>query len=392
MNAWRGWGLMVGWGVLLAALAWTALGLAPGSAVRAAPFTCTPVTDLVIDAPGFVTVGFPVSVTAVISPVAASEPITLTWSPPPAAPPAHRTAVYTWTAAGQYPLTVTAVHCGGVVTATGQANVATRLAVDLQIDKRGPRIGIAGVPIVYTLTVTNSGGSPAADLLITDTLPLQSVYSSGGMLVGRSVRWLVPTLAGYGGAVQVNFSVLAGSTVVNQRYGADAVTAAVAGTVPVTTTLVDTLIAITPGGEGVLTFGSSDVLLQVELPAGSVDTPAELGLLRQGRPLRQAPSTYQHAGRSFQLLTNNELPPVLQGPVTLRIGYGVQQEDPTVLSVAAWDGTGYSRSGIVCLPDTANRQLVCTWTTPALTEVVMLKPLGPLYLPGLLILPAPAAR
>ena len=161
---------------------------------------------------------------------------------------------------------------------------------------------------------------------------------------------------------------------------------------PVTTTLVDTLIAITPGGEGVLTFGSSDVLLQVELPAGSVDTPAELGLLRQERPLRQAPSTYQHAGRSFQLLTNNELPPVLQGPVTLRIGYGVQQEDPTVLSVAAWDGTGYSRSGIVCLPDTANRQLVCTWTTPALTEVVMLKPLGPLYLPGLLILPAPAAR
>jgi uncharacterized repeat protein (TIGR01451 family) len=367
--------------MLLAALSWGALAYLPvGQPVHAARLTCTPAATLAVAGPSFVTVGVPVSVTATLSPLDATGPITLTWSPPPVSAPLSRTAVYRWSQVGQHPLTVTASGCGGTLTTTWQANVATRPVVDLQIAKRGPSLALAGMPIVYTLTVTNTGGSPAQNLLITDTLPVQSAHGSGGMVVGRSVRWLVPTLPGYGEAVQVAFSVLAGITVVNHEYGADAVTTGVLGTQPVTTTIVQALTTITPGGTGTLAFGSSDVLIQVDLPAGSVNTPAKLGLLRLDRPTHPAPSRFEFGGNQFQLLGESASPLVLTGPVTLRIGYGAQP-DVGALVVAAWNGSSYDLEGIGCVSDIENRQLICTWSNPTLTEVVLLAPLSPLYIP-----------
>lgn len=373
----------------LAALVWGALAMLPGNRpLQAAPLACLPAAALTVDAPSFITVGLPVRVTARITPDNATTPITLTWSPPPVVVPLSRTAVLSWTQAGRYPLTVTAAHCGGVLTATWQANVATRHDADLQIGKRGPRLGLAGIPLVYTLTVTNTGGSPAHNLLITDTLSAQSVHAGGGTLVGRSVRWLVPTLPGYGGVAQVSFSVLAGGDVVNHDYGADAVTIGVKGTQPVTTTLVQALTTMTPGGAGLLSFGSSDVLIQVELPVGSVNTPATLGLLRLERPTHPAPANFQAAGNSFQLLGESPAPLALSGPVTLRIGYGAH-EDVGALVVGAWDGSRYDWTQISCVSEIANRQLICNWVNPALTEVVLLAPLSPLYIPLIISVPQP---
>jgi uncharacterized repeat protein (TIGR01451 family) len=337
-------------------------------------------------APAFVTVGTTVSVTAQISPSAAQATAALAWLPAPVTTPLSRTALYRWDDLGHFPVTVTASGCGEVVTGTWQAQVATRPTADLQISKRGPRLGIVGIPLVYTLTITNSGGSPAHNLLITDTLPAQSVHVSGGNLVGNSVRWLVPTLPGFGATHAVSFALLAGVDVVNDQYGVDAVTTSAIGTQPVTTTLVDVRATFTPTAPGVISFGSSDVLIRLDLPVGGVNTPATLGLRRREAPAHRIAEGYLLAGTVFQILGesgDDAVPLVLNGPATLQLGAGVHA-DLSTLFVAAWDGVSYNRTGINCMPEGETRQLRCSWLVPAQTEVVMLFPAPyTLYVPSL---------
>lgn len=91
----------------------------------------------------------------------------------------------------------------------------------LSITKQGPSMVQAGSPILYTLAVTNSGNAAAANLVITDTLPVGATYVSGGALNAGVVSWTVPNLAA-GATTQVQFTVTAQQSVTNLHYGVTA--------------------------------------------------------------------------------------------------------------------------------------------------------------------------
>ncbi|MCP4358569.1 MAG: DUF11 domain-containing protein, partial [Chloroflexi bacterium] len=86
------------------------------------------------------------------------------------------------------------------------------------VKKTGPAIVYDGQPITYTLTVTNTGAFAAGNVIVTDTLPLGATYLSGGVQVGGVISWTLPVLNA-GEAAQVQFSVMATDTVVNETYG-----------------------------------------------------------------------------------------------------------------------------------------------------------------------------
>ena len=93
----------------------------------------------------------------------------------------------------------------------------------LAIAKTGPTTALVGAPFTYTLTVTNSGSAPAANLLVTDTLPTGVTYVRGGTLVGDEVHFPLASLAA-GAQETVKFVVAAnnGGVVVNNAYAVTA--------------------------------------------------------------------------------------------------------------------------------------------------------------------------
>lgn len=70
-------------------------------------------------------------------------------------------------------------------------------AVALDIGKVGPAFRPWGHPITYTLTITNSGWAEATGLVISDKLPVDTTYISGGTLSDDdddTVEWHIETL------------------------------------------------------------------------------------------------------------------------------------------------------------------------------------------------------
>jgi uncharacterized repeat protein (TIGR01451 family) len=80
---------------------------------------------------------------------------------------------------------------------------------------------VAGYPITYTLTISNSGGLTATNLIISDTIPTNATYLSGGTRNGNVVTWSVAALAA-NSAVTKTFIVTATTTVTNTNYQAAA--------------------------------------------------------------------------------------------------------------------------------------------------------------------------
>ncbi|MGB0385326.1 MAG: SBBP repeat-containing protein [Ardenticatenaceae bacterium] len=92
---------------------------------------------------------------------------------------------------------------------------------NLLITKSGPTTAVAGDPITYTLTITNSGQLTATNLTITDTLPSGANYVSGGVLAGNVVSWNVPTHPPTS-TTTVQFVVTATETITNSDYAVTA--------------------------------------------------------------------------------------------------------------------------------------------------------------------------
>ena len=115
---------------------------------------------------------------------------------------------------------------GEVYLATFGGGVVYRIQDDapapiLNITKTAPFGVASGEPFTYTLTVGNDGDAPAANLVITDTLPASAGYvssSNGGTLNGDTVTWDIPSLAAQT-AISVHLTVTATQTVTNQNYG-----------------------------------------------------------------------------------------------------------------------------------------------------------------------------
>ncbi len=139
----------------------------------------------------------------------------------------------------------------GPIIATGSTTSISPALLDHRQDC--PVAVRAGEPITYTLTVTNSGSLAATNLVITDALPAGARYvdAEPGTLVppGEIVRWEVPSLAGGGGTVTVQFVVTATATLVNADYrvSADGGVSAV-GAVPVVTAVDEPVLSIGKDG------------------------------------------------------------------------------------------------------------------------------------------------
>jgi uncharacterized repeat protein (TIGR01451 family) len=87
----------------------------------------------------------------------------------------------------------------------------------LALTKSGPGTAKVGNPITYTLTLTNNSSFTTTNLVITDAIPANASYLSGGTLVGNVVSWTVPTLP-VSSTLTRTFSVTASQTITNSDY------------------------------------------------------------------------------------------------------------------------------------------------------------------------------
>ncbi|MGC8947469.1 MAG: S8 family serine peptidase, partial [Anaerolineae bacterium] len=97
---------------------------------------------------------------------------------------------------------------------------------ELSVAKAASADGVeVGLPLVYTITVTNDGGGPATGVVITDVLPANTLFawaSDGGILSGDNVVWTGLTVPAHS-SLQVSFGVTvtcvpSGTLLVNDAY------------------------------------------------------------------------------------------------------------------------------------------------------------------------------
>ncbi len=135
------------------------------------------------------------------------------------------------------PLTETGVYTGFLLFYTNdpEAQPYASYPVTLTVLPPLPELSIAksasaeqvevGLPLVYTVTVTNDGGGPATDVRITDTVPVNTLFawaSDGGTLIGNEVVWSGLTVPARS-SLSVSFGVTvtcvpSGTPIVNDNY------------------------------------------------------------------------------------------------------------------------------------------------------------------------------
>jgi uncharacterized repeat protein (TIGR01451 family) len=91
----------------------------------------------------------------------------------------------------------------------------------LRIQASAPGWVHSGDPITITLTVSNLGTVAANNTFVTNTLPINASYISGGTQVGNIISWTIGSLAP-NASTQVSFVVTAATTVINDDYRASA--------------------------------------------------------------------------------------------------------------------------------------------------------------------------
>lgn len=343
----------------------------------------TPVTDVSLYGSSVAPTGGDQVYTAVAAPGDATLPITYTWSPPPQSGQGTESATYRWTAAGLLTVFVRAENCGGSATTSQPVMVYTTLAPDLAITKAALPVAVAGERITYTLSVINQGATPAADLLITDTLPAGAAYLEGGLLVGSSVRWYLPSLAGFGSSAQVTYTVSAGTTLLNDDYAALSGELRVTGTTAVETTLVDDYVQLDQNVGGELSAGTSDSRIHVTLDAASVDAPLTVALLQLVQPTYALPDSMPFAGRAFRLSGIPTRTQPLAAPMAVELAY-TSIATGNRLNLAHWDGQRWRTQGTACFHDPTAQTVTCTVAQPALTEYSLFESSGGrVYLPHL---------
>ncbi|MEJ5311947.1 MAG: PKD domain-containing protein [Anaerolineae bacterium] len=107
---------------------------------------------------------------------------------------------------------------------TGNNAAEYRVAVDLpyfEVGKVYESTTVAGMPITYTLTVTNSGNSVGTGIILSDTIPAGLAWDSGGTFQLPWVWWSIDSLAPNGGVTTAMFEATlpcAVGTVVNNDY------------------------------------------------------------------------------------------------------------------------------------------------------------------------------
>jgi RHS repeat-associated protein/uncharacterized repeat protein (TIGR01451 family) len=154
-------------------------------------------------------------ITALTATVTAGSNVSYAWAFGDGEAGSGAVVTHTYLATGTYTAVVTASNSATTLTATTTVTI-TGTPV-LTITKTGPATALAGEPITYTLTVTNLGTASAYDLVITDAIPADAHYVSGGMEANRVVSWtlgLLPNLT----STQFSFAVTATQSITNSDY------------------------------------------------------------------------------------------------------------------------------------------------------------------------------
>ncbi|MCB0120990.1 MAG: S8 family serine peptidase, partial [Caldilineaceae bacterium] len=102
-------------------------------------------------------VNTPYTYSATVEPVDATAPISYTWSPEPASGQGTANATYAFAKAGDYPIFLGVENCGSFAADLRSVQIHTSTEPDLAIHKAAPATTVAGAPLTYTLTITNSG-------------------------------------------------------------------------------------------------------------------------------------------------------------------------------------------------------------------------------------------
>jgi uncharacterized repeat protein (TIGR01451 family) len=89
-----------------------------------------------------------------------------------------------------------------------------------EVSKRHYSTAVAGTPVTYTLTVTNTGNSVGTGVILSDTIPAGLTNVSGGTVTESWVWWQIDTLAAAGGTAVERFSatVPCSGIVTNDAY------------------------------------------------------------------------------------------------------------------------------------------------------------------------------
>ncbi len=82
----------------------------------------------------------------------------------------------------------------------------------------GPDTFVTGDPIVYTLTMTNTGNAAATNLTIRNWVPTGATYVSGGSYNSGVVSWNIANLPA-GNSTSVQYTVTASQSLMNTRFG-----------------------------------------------------------------------------------------------------------------------------------------------------------------------------
>jgi uncharacterized repeat protein (TIGR01451 family) len=335
------------------------------------------------------TVGTPYAYTAQITPTNATTPITYTWAPEPDSGEGSATAIYSWPTAGQKAVFVGVENCGTFVGDVHNVAIRTTDAPDLSIYKTGPAVALAGEPITYTLTLSNSGGSAATNLTVLDQLPEGANYVTGGTqgsatLVGDNVLWtLSEPLDGYGAQTQVVMIVTASATITNSSYSATADGGhSVNSERIVTTHIAHQKVKLSSPFTSTLTYDGSfpNHTTTITMPGGSVFDETTVAYTELPAPTHRLPEQSRYAGRSYKLdgYQYNRLVPDLTLGETMSVTLTYNDDDVTgldenKLALHYWNGSQWSTSGVTCELDSASNQLACQIDPPILAEFALLE-------------------
>lgn len=95
---------------------------------------------------------------------------------------------------------------------------ATANSPSLFVTLDGPATYETGDPVVYTLTITNTGNAAATNLTVRNWLPTGATYVSGGTYSAGVVSWNIANLAA-GNSTSVQYTVNGNQTLFNNRFG-----------------------------------------------------------------------------------------------------------------------------------------------------------------------------